>query len=63
MRRFLVVVPAALFAAVALSAQNTRNLTQTGTPAAGAAPDPAAKRATTIADYAKWRTIRCRTSA
>jgi dipeptidyl aminopeptidase/acylaminoacyl peptidase len=42
-----------------LPAQNTRTVNQAGTPADNAArPDPTAKRAMTVADYAKWRSIR-----
>ena len=39
-------------------AQNTRNVNQSGAPAAAPAPRDDRKKAMTVADYARWRTIR-----
>jgi dipeptidyl aminopeptidase/acylaminoacyl peptidase len=39
-----------------LAAQNTRGVTQSGS-AASASHDPTSRRAMTVADYARWRTI------
>jgi dipeptidyl aminopeptidase/acylaminoacyl peptidase len=58
MRRTALPALATLLFAAALPAQNNRNVSQAGAPAPAAAHDPGAKRAMTIADYARWRTIR-----
>jgi dipeptidyl aminopeptidase/acylaminoacyl peptidase len=47
-----------LAVAASLPAQNNRTVTQAGKPATVAAHDPDMKRSLTIADYAKWRTIK-----
>ena len=39
-------------------AQNTRNVSQSNATAAAAAPRDDRKKAMTVADYARWRTIR-----
>src|SRR5438309_1176133 len=57
-RSVLPVVPLLLFAAAVLPAQNTRSVSQAGAPNEAPAKDPGVKRGMTIADYAKWRTIR-----
>src|SRR4051812_46396171 len=56
--RSLPLLASLLLTAAVLPAQNSRNVTQTGAPAPAAARDPGTKRGMTIADYAKWRTIR-----
>ena len=48
---------APLFVAATLAAQNTRGVTQSGSTTPPAPRDPVTKRAMTIADYARWRTI------
>ena len=47
-----------LLVATTLAAQNTRGVTQAGsTTPPSATRDPVAKRAMTVADYARWRTV------
>lgn len=59
MRRLFSPAPVLLLAlATALPAQSNRGVSQTGTPAATPPHDPTGKRAMTVADYAKWRSIR-----
>ena len=48
---------APLFVAATLAAQNTRGVTQAGSTPPPATRDPVTKRAMTVADYARWRTI------
>jgi dipeptidyl aminopeptidase/acylaminoacyl peptidase len=48
---------APLFVAATLAAQNTRSVTQSGSATPIAPRDPGTKRAMTVADYARWRTI------
>lgn len=54
-RSLLVLSP--LVVATALSAQNTRGVTQAGGTSPAATRDPGTKRAMTVADYARWRSI------
>lgn len=56
-KHFLFALPLVV-AATTLAAQNNRGATQAGSPAATPDHDPGGKRAMTVADYAKWRTIR-----
>ena len=58
MRRFTVSLLglSPLIVATTLAAQNARGVTQTGS-VAPAPRDPVTKRAMTVADYARWRTI------
>ncbi|HEY4305312.1 MAG TPA: prolyl oligopeptidase family serine peptidase [Gemmatimonadaceae bacterium] len=46
-----------LLFATTLAAQNTRSVTQAGATTPPAARDPVPRRAMTVADYARWRTI------